>query len=74
MQMYADFKQKGGGVERGSREEALVEVHCKYTECLHILYIFPEYICLKNSAGRSDLRLKDIKKSSILDEILCINS
>lgn len=64
MQMYADFKQQGGGVERGSREEAVVEVHCKYTECLHI-YILGVH-CFKNSSGMSDLRLKYIKKSCIL--------
>lgn len=54
MQMYADFKQQGGGVDRGSREEAVVEVHCKYTECLHI-YILGVH-CFKNSGGMSDLR------------------
>lgn len=57
MQIYADFKQQEGGVERGCREEAVVEVHCKYTVYIHIFFYF-----FKHLSGMLDLRLKDTQK------------
>lgn len=47
MQIYAEFKQQGGGVEMEGRGKAVGEIHSKCIECLHIAY-FPVTHCLKN--------------------------
>ncbi len=62
MQISSRKGEELRGKQRRGFSGGSLQIHWLFT----YIYIFPEYICLKKSAGMSDLKLKDIKKSCII--------